>query len=181
MTGLALKGLKQQPLRRALRCSTRDAHDRIEALWAPDKRFASLASYLSFLRTVLHVHTRVGLAAAQARGGSAEIDLEQERIAALCADLGLGQYKAGAICVSPDYAWGVGYVLNGSAIGANMILRDAFLQPRWPDRYLKLGKDYVKSGGLQKFFTALNDANPGPEIAMLGARETFEMLERSVS
>ncbi len=168
-------------LRRALKVSTREVHDRIEALWAPDDRFETWATYRKFLETVLDVHSRAGVAAALSRGDQAEIDVEYRRIHALVDDLTLDTTPT--VCteqLSAAYGWGVGYVLNGSAIGANMILRDGFLEDAWPNRYLLAGQAYVKTGALQRFFAAMTDADPEPSEVLRGAQETFELFAEPV-
>lgn len=72
-------------------------------------------------------------------------------------------------------------MLNGSAIGADLILRASYLNPDWPNRYLCLGRDYVRNGALQKFFRALGTAEVDPHQVMAGATDTFEMFDTSGS
>lgn len=163
--------------RSVLRSATQSLHDRIEAIWTSDAQFTSLATYRPFLTALLHSHATLGYPAAVARADPIEISLEKGRIAALCDDLDC-EAPDTDLEMTQDEAWGVGYVLNGSALGADMLLRHGKLGADWPKSYLKLGQKYVKSGGLRRFFDALNAGTFGEADLCKGAARTFAFFER---
>ncbi len=168
-------------MRGALRAATQCLHDRIERIWSPNGAFETRSTYLDFLRMLLRTHETLGLAAANARGQDTEISDEAARINALRLDLGQGpEVLRPTGSLAEDYAWGVAYVLNGSALGATMLLKHDRLGPEWPREYLRLGQAYVQSGHLKRFFDALNTGPHDPAQVLRGARDTFARLEPSV-
>jgi heme oxygenase len=167
--------------REYLREATSASHDAVELQWVRDDAFQSLSDYLAFL-TVLHrVHIAFGRPAAIARNHSDDICEEDCRIDALCADLHLGEgltHPLPATCpaMAPAYAWGVGYVLNGSALGAAILLGRQGVRPDWPSSYLSLGRSYAQTGKLKQFFDRLNTIDLDPAAMVMGARDTFALF-----
>lgn len=165
-------------LRDRLRSSTHGLHARIEAIWSPGQGFASAQAYRRFLEVLLHAHRMVGLPAAKARLDAIEIAYETARIDALYQDL---DRPAEPETVPPPMgfaeAWGAGYVLNGSALGASMMLKGGYLGSDWPSRYMALGGEYVRSGNLRRFFDALNTRPLDIASVERGAKAAFALFE----
>lgn len=149
--------------------------------------FADISRYRGFLLALLTAHARLGLDAARLR--NAEVDgLEEERrIHALGTDLDMATLwrdparVSQPLRMSRDYAWGVGYVLNGSALGAAVIMKAGHLGPTWPVRYLGLARDYARSGNLKAFFDALNEQTLDRAQALRGAVAVFDLLSIDAS
>lgn len=175
---LALDGPRPST-RDALRAATHDLHDEIERTWSTGSGFASRAAYEAFLAKLLGVHLDMGVAAAIARGSDAERREELRRIDALGTDLGHDTIGTPRFCdMDPDYAWGVGYVLNGSSLGASMMLRDGAMSADWPKAYLGLGRAYAKDGHLKRYFADMNTLAPNADRVRNGALDTFAALRR---
>ncbi|MEM1161760.1 MAG: biliverdin-producing heme oxygenase [Pseudomonadota bacterium] len=170
---------EETTVRTVLRKVTQTLHRQTETVWTPSGRFVSEESYHKFLGALLSAHKEVGLAAAIARGDDEEAEEESRRIEALTADLQLDSPVCApvpGIEMTPDYAWGVSYVLNGSALGASILLKGDALAPHWPRRYLTLGHQYARSGRLKNFFERLNtEAERSPAVER-GATDTFSIL-----
>ncbi|MEM1383100.1 MAG: biliverdin-producing heme oxygenase [Pseudomonadota bacterium] len=180
MPTLEARGEPELAMRPLLREATRALHEQIETVWAPAGAFESEKAYRSFLSTLMRIHRQVGLTAAMARGDTEEVDEEQRRLSALAADLDASPAGARpARTLGADYAWGVGYVLNGSCLGAAMLLKSGGLGPEWPRRYLYLGRDFAKSGRLRRYFERLNALPLDREAVERGALETFGMFKDS--
>lgn len=162
--------------RAKLEAATRALHDKTEALWAGTEGFSTRAHYLAFLTTLLDAHHRLGLPAARAREAEEDIADEETRLKALHADTGHGPLAPIRARPSPSYAWGIGYVLNGSALGAVMMLKEGHVPEGWPTAYLEEGRAYAKSGKLAAFFRALDAAELDMDEATRGAQETFELF-----
>lgn len=177
MDHLALNGVASSDLRSGLRDVTRALHDEIEAIWTPAGGFASRQTYLDFLSTLLLVHRRLGAPAALRRGDPEDVIEEHRRVAGLTEDLDAAPSRTMAVeDIDEGFAWGVGYVLNGSSLGAAVLLKAGALGEDWPTRYLMMGRDYVTSGRLKRFFDALNAVNHDPDTVQEGAFAAFEQL-----
>ncbi|MEL7027369.1 MAG: biliverdin-producing heme oxygenase [Pseudomonadota bacterium] len=164
-------------LRETLREATRELHQTTEMLWTKSDEFQTKDAYLNFLATVLKVHIGSGLPAAIARGDRTEIAEERTRIDALCKDLDCSHVELNPPrAMDQDRAWGVGYVLNGSAIGATVMLRGGYLGEDWPQAYLHVGQAYVQSGKLKRFFDALEDGPQDATAVTAGAMDTFKLF-----
>ena len=163
--------------RRLLRAATQDLHDETERAWSTSGGFGSREHYLSFLKAIRGVHVAIGFPAAELIGTRKEIAEENARIRALSEDLGEAPHWT-----SPDqplsrsFAWGVGYGLNGSTLGASVMLKAGHCRAEWPSAYFRLGRDYVQSGRLARFFQSLDAADLELEKAVAGARAVFERL-----
>lgn len=70
----------------------------------------------------------------------------------------------------------MGYALNGSALGAAMILKHGGLGPDWPRRYLEMGRSYARSGGVRHFFDRLDRTPLVPHRVVAGAAAVFELF-----
>lgn len=176
------KSTKKPSIRASLRETTQSLHEDVEAFWMSNKCFDSEDTYRRFLTTVLAAHQSVGLRAAKVRGDLDDVKEEENRIAALCADLSLsvphqsdgpdGEDSR----MSASYAWGVGYVLNGSALGAAVMLDRGYLKDGWPDQYFLLGRALVRTGGLKRFFDRLNNVPLDEADVANGAKDTFSIF-----
>ncbi len=174
-------------LRQDLKHATRAQHQRLDGYLGNKAEFQTRQQYLLFLWALIDTHKKFGLPAARQRGISDDLKLEYQRIVALEQDLGLPLAYNNSHPLEPlwksqtndcmSYAWGVGYVLNGSTLGASMMLKYNFLAPKWPRAYLTLGRDYAQSGQLKRFFNSLARQELNLEAAISGARETFLHLE----
>ena len=162
-------------MRLSLRDKTYELHQRLEQLWTPQGHFDSISSYRRFLRLLLKAHSGVGLRAAASRGDPDELTLEQDRVLALSVDLAI---PSPALPMPPssmphDYAWGVGYVLNGSALGASIILKNSYILQNWPSDYMTLGRSYVKTGRAKHFFKLFDSLHLDTAEVERGAIDTF--------
>ena len=164
-----------QTIRAKLRFLTAQAHADLESLWSVSDGFASKAVYMRFLERAWRVHRGLGQAAATVWGDADALDVERERIACLAEDLG----GRSASCpsqpgLSVGYAWGVAYVLNGSSLGASIMLKRGDIPRDWPDRYFQHGRQFVQTGQLKRFMDRLNSADIDLTDATRGARACFE-------
>ncbi len=161
-----------------LREATRGLHEDAEAMWMPAAAFRSKDSYRGFLSALLQAHARLGLPAARRRGDTAAQLSEQARIDALCRDL---QHRLPRQHppqkMSALYAWGVSYVLNGSTLGASLLISKGYLEASWPRSYLETSRAFAKSGQLRSFFDQLDDLPMGAPELLRGAVETFEIIK----
>lgn len=169
-----------QPLMRTyLRDMSMTKHLQTEAAFLPTGQFPSQSAYFTFLHALFECHCKLGRPAATARRDQSEIDEEDKRISALAADLRINgpAPQDAAVSMGTDYAWGVGYVLNGSALGAAILLKHpGTLGKDWPRRYLQLGRDYASSGRLRQFFDRLNCEPRHRQQVEHGALDTFSMI-----
>ena len=159
-----------------LRTATQSAHTAAEDRWTDHGSFASRAQYDGFLSVALECHLKLGLPAAEARMQG--IAFERHRIVALAQDLNcdVPVRSASPSGISADYAWGVSYALNGSAIGASILLKSDHRLKSWPTAYLALLQGYAKAGHLAQFFDALEAAPLDAERALQGAVDVFDMI-----
>ena len=173
---LLSSGHAQRSNRQALRDATRNTHDQAEAFWSapPGASFP----IRRFLKAMLRLHHTLGHPAAIASCFDHAEDIEQRRIEALLRDLG-GCVPDPAKSHTPnsDAAWGVLYALNGSAMGAGVLLKE---QPDadTPAEYLNLMSTYAKSGQLGAFYKALNRQVLDQSAAEEGARLVFSEMIR---
>lgn len=165
--------------RQVLRRATRALHDRAEQSWAEVPE--TPAGLTGFLGAMYGLHSACGLIAAGRSGRAGEIERERSRIAALEQDLGADL----PVPIPPhapvpdgrDAAWGALYALNGSALGATVLLRiDGGASTS--SAYLRLMKDYARSGDLAAFFRALNTEELDLTAAASGACAVFEFMAR---
>lgn len=168
-----------------LRKTTNDLHRSIEKVWASDDGFRSIGHYQSFLSRILCAHREFGVRAvyalADARPDACtawSIPDERMRQTAVCRDLGIPvEQNACGSLTGQSYAWGVGYVLNGSAMGASIMLRGGHVKPDWPVEYFQTCQAYVRSGRLKAFFDQMNGAQLDLGEATQGASDVFAVFE----
>ena len=168
-----------RPLRMQVREETRELHDALDSEWWTSRGFASKQRYLAFLRAAQEAHSRFGIAAASARADGSD-RIEQARRLALILDLEEETPQAMPDCDGVDisFAWGVGYALNGSALGASKILKSGDLDQDWPRRYLELGQRFARSGAVRKFFDDLNVQTLERDKMINGATAVFSLFKR---
>lgn len=164
--------------RTALRRATRQMHASAEASWAgADQGGIPIPVFLS---RMLHVHACFGLSAAQLTGATDLVEHERRRLFALAQDLDLRPQSAAPsgeeYVLSRDAAWGVLYALNGSALGATVLMRDATNGAARSSAYLGLMRDFAKSGALAGFFRLLNAQDLNQNRAVDGAHAVFAAL-----
>ena len=161
--------------RDALREATRCAHDRAEEVWTPD--LMARDRLAPFLTRMFKLHEDLGLPAALRCDVDGAESLERSRISALAQDLGVSvgtRPSRADWSPSGDEAWGVLYALNGSALGATALLRSR--DPETAPAYLRLMRDYARSGALGAFFKRLNAQDLDLERAGAGATRVFAAM-----
>lgn len=164
--------------RQVLRQATRGVHNAAETSWVGlgTKDFP----IKTFLSVMHRVHRSFGLAAAQRCALKDAQSEEVLRITALEQDLSLtGTVKDHAqtsAIASRDAAWGVLYALNGSALGASLLLRSSPAAAVGATAYLTVMHDYARSGRLKAFFATFNSQDLNLSLAESGARAVFAGL-----
>ncbi len=167
----------QTDTRHFLKHATAAAHQEAEAAWSLNKAFADLKSYKNWLDAMLEVHEQLGMAAAASLGDSNALIIEQARVDAIRTDLGVTTAtRRQSPLRSKCWAWGVLYALNGSAMGASILIKSSALHSNWPVTYLTLMRNFAASGDLFKFLETLNTAKLDRTSAAEGANDTFRML-----
>lgn len=163
--------------REALRGATRDIHVATEKRWLPHGVFEDLEGYLAWLSALAAIHAGRGAAAAKRLDQAWITDEEDKRYIAIVADLGHQSLdKTVEQKMNTSEAWGVLYVLNGSALGAVSLLRSDALSPQWPKAYLNQMKSFASSGLLKRFFCELEAAPIDTNAAIKGAKATFAAI-----
>lgn len=170
-------------VRDALKRATRSSHDAAETRLHDEGAFASLSGYARFLTAMRRAHAGLGLDAARALGAEAT-GRELILIDRLDADLSAcsehvappGAHDDAAATFSEDFAWGVAYALNGSAIGAAIILKTGTVRDDWPTSYLRAQASGARDGLARRFFDALDARKPELHEAASGAHAVFNMI-----
>ena len=171
-----------------LRAATRAAHDRLEAAFGTHD-LASRVGYAAFLRQ--HATALLPLEAALERADAATLVADwpsRTRSAALLDDLAalgepLPEALAAPAIAGPAAVFGVLYVLEGSRLGARLLVRraEASAVPvvRAATAYLRHGE----GAGLWPSFLALLDRSAyvraAPEQTLAGALAAFELFEQA--
>lgn len=163
--------------RLALKASTHTAHQGAESVWFGEHGFGDRARYMGWLQRMYTIHRDLGVPASCALGQG---DFEQDRLSHLQSDLDRpAEPSGGGLPMDPSRAWGIQYVLNGSALGAGVILKSGQLGADWPFAYLQSMSDFARSGKLKRFFEALNTAHLDLASARRGAQDVFGALRAS--
>lgn len=166
--------------RHFLKAATRTAHERAETNWVTQGRFEDRAAYTAWLSAMAEVHATLGARAARCLDDPTWRDEEQRRLLAIEADLAVPIPVCEFGCDrSGSWAWGVAYALNGSAMGASVLLKSGAVAPDWPCSYLTVLRDYATSGRLQSFFRDLEGLRIDLDQASAGARDVFAALARA--
>lgn len=162
--------------RRLLRTSSQKMHERSERHWG--EVFQTEQGFRHFLMAMQMLHRQHGMEAARRCGLPTAVDIEANRLTALQEDLGEATRsgRASDTGMSRDMAWGVLYALNGSSLGATMLLRPGAALQDQPSRYLELMRDYARAGGLGVFFRALNRQTLDMTRAVAGAQTVFAAM-----
>lgn len=166
--------------RHALRDATKTAHDAAEASWT--QALTTRSDEDGLLLAMQALHTSYGLPAAACSGLDGAVAQELRRLSALNADLH-AVVPLRIDCQPPadrgaDHAWGVLYALNGSAMGAAMMLRQGGLMADRNPAYMVLMHDFAKSGALGAFFRTLNARKLSLAEASSGARDVFAAMRK---
>lgn len=168
----------QRSNRRLLKRLTRTRHERAELHWTTVGAFRDASAYREFLNTMLQIHCRFGSAAA-AMVSKEDVGWEHGRTSALCSDLkltGRSSEPSEPGHITRDFAWGVLYVLNGSAMGASVLLNSKAIDQNWPTAYLESMREFARTGALGTFFRALNAASLDFPQTVLGAEAIFDAV-----
>ncbi|QBF30665.1 hypothetical protein [Thalassococcus sp. S3] len=163
--------------REQLQVSTRCPHIQLEAEVWPAGGFSGKAHYVRLLEALRSAHLEVGLRAALGRADRQAADHEYAALRCLDQDLGPTSRSAGKRPLSEAEAWGVSYVLIGSTAGAKTILNSESMKPEWPQAYLEYQRDFARSGGLRRFFDALDAATIDLARTKAAAIHLFERLQ----
>ena len=164
-------------MRLQVRARTRTVHAALDTVWLAADGFSSKRAYMAFLYASLTAHIELGIPAAIRRADGSQTT-ERARIIALRQDLGTSQPAIVEQSITDQsFAWGVGYALNGSALGATTILKHGGLQRDWPRRYLEMGRDYARTGGVRRFFDRLNGEQLDRDQVVAGALAVFEVFK----
>jgi heme oxygenase len=160
-----------------LKRSTKTAHACAEARWFSSGSFASRTAYQHWLSALLHTHSAYGLAAVQSAGLRQYSAIEAKRRTALERDLDVSvQYDGIQQNASLDWSWGVLYALNGSALGASILLKSGSVLADWPTEYLAEMRGFAASGQLKSFFDDLNAEYLDTGEMLKGANAVFNCL-----
>ncbi|MEL7104393.1 MAG: biliverdin-producing heme oxygenase [Pseudomonadota bacterium] len=166
--------------RHVLKAATKSAHQRAEARWVTEGRFADRAAYSAWLAAMAGVHVTLGAPAARLLNDPSWRNEERQRLAALKADLSADLPECDT---SPErsgsWAWGVAYALNGSAMGASILLKSGAVASGWPRRYLTVLRAYATSGRLHGFFAELAHQGIDLDEAGTGAKDVFAALAQA--
>ncbi len=168
--------------RAVLKAATKRAHMRAEATWTENGRFKHISHYRAWLQGLQAVHAGLGQAAAQVLGDTVQIAEEGRRAEALEEDLSERACSDGSQRQTTEsWAHGVCYALNGSAIGASMLLKSGAIPDHWPQSYLRVMANYASSGGLKAFFDQLESSDLEMARAVEGAQAVFDKLSSDES
>lgn len=163
-------------LRDRLKHATQGSHAQAEAAWFGHARFADRAAFLGWLSALNEAHGRLGLPAARCLGDEDLLAAEHSRLAALRQDLGCGPGLGSRKAPTQSFAWGVLYSLNGSAMGASVLLKSNVIAPGWPSAYLRQMRSFATSGGLKRFFRMLDQQVLAEAEAVAGAEAVFRLM-----
>lgn len=172
-------------VRAALKAATQDHHDQAErdvAAHAPVETTRGYRKYLQCMRRLHHVYAPQMAHAAELAGMD---DQTGQIIAAFSQDLNVGAAPLDAGHRGPPLsdaaAWGVGYVLEGSALGA-AVVRQRVLQAHGADAPLAALNllDNTRAVRWRRFTTALNTANVDLPGAVDAARGVFMSMQTFV-
>ncbi|MCV3272753.1 heme oxygenase-like domain-containing protein [Roseobacter sinensis] len=168
--------------RAVLRRRTRNCHERAEEAWFRGGEFGSRLSYEGWLAALCRAHSELGLPSARRLGDDQYIAIECGRCLALNEDLGTtGAVTGQAVQRTTSWAWGVQYALNGSALGASVLLKSGALQDGWPRAYLTQMQAFATSGALKRFFATLDALDLDIREAEAGAERVFSSLSEHSS
>lgn len=163
--------------RAVLKEATGTAHLKAETAWTRDGKFADRAGYETWLRCLQVTHLTLGMTAASVIKCDAQCLEEHSRAKALALDLAGGpRPKTPPKRGSESWAYGVCYALNGSAIGASILLKSRSTHAPWPCAYLETMADYATSGRLKAFFERLEAVQLNMDDAVQGARDVFTTI-----
>lgn len=184
MMGLSDRRIDMQPAAVSLRAQlyrlTCDAHAQSEQFWAPSGVLETRWHYNMFLRQLHKAHCTLGLPAAHALADADAIQEETYRIAGLAVDLnGHVDHGPTHAKLGMSEAWGVAYVLNGSSLGAAMMLKSRSIPEDWPADYMSRSAAFAKSGRLKAFFDGLNSAEIDILKTAAGAKRCFDIFVNS--
>jgi heme oxygenase len=163
-------------LRHFLRASTDEAHSRLDAMLDNLDLFARQSAYRVFLSAMEALYLTYGDSLDWAAGQAGLAPRSDELIASLRRDIGMGATQpriAGGVA-SPAARWGIGYVLEGSALGAQLLLRRARreLTPGSSTDYLGTLAAEAQSRW-PRFALALDNSGADAEVAARSSHAVF--------
>lgn len=160
--------------RQFLKTHTQAAHANAERRWVGPNGFRDRTAYDTWLCAMMDKHARLGARAAAQMHRMDVAVREERRISALATDLGRAPCEsADTVDHRRSWAWGVQYVLNGSAVGASILLKSRSIKEDWPTAYLREMQDFATSGSLSDFFRRLDTVSLDRTEALSGALEVF--------
>lgn len=160
-----------------LKQATEEAHACAEARWFSSGSFASRPSYDGWLSSLYFAHEALGQSATRFDALKRYALEETRRRNALVRDLGGRQQQwQQPARHSESWSWGVLYALNGSALGASVLLKTGAIQASWPTHYVEEMRNFATSGGLAAFFQSLNDDKLNATEIVCGAHSVFDAL-----
>ncbi|MCH2163930.1 MAG: hypothetical protein MK098_04655 [Marinovum sp.] len=163
--------------RHQLKTLTKERHSRTETTWFAGGRFEGQGHYIEWLGAMLDVHCDLGLRAATRLGRQDDLTQEHLRFACLTKDLKRdGSPLTAESDETESWAWGVQYALNGSALGAGVLLKHDVSHHDWPIAYLQCMTGFAKSGALKRFFDDLDAQDLQMTDACAGALAVFDAL-----
>lgn len=165
--------------RHYLKMVTSDPHDKAEARWFSSGKFTCRNSYEQWLQSMLHVHGSLGVKATAKTALPQYGNVEEGRFAALSLDLALPKTPSPIEApseISTAWAWGVLYALNGSSLGASILLKSESVRTDWPSQYLHEMRQFATSGALGHFFAELDALKLDKSEAANGAKAVFSAL-----
>ncbi len=156
------------------------AHATAEKSWFSSSAFASRVAYSDWLSALFEAHATLGAAATKSSALKSYRNAEERRRRAIALDLGFQSMAERSTCVpSQSWSWGVLYALNGSALGASILLKTGVLNPQWPKSYLNEMRLFATSGQLKYFFEHLNEEELDREAMADGAIAVFDLIASS--
>lgn len=171
-------------LRERLRGSTQALHDRVDAQMNEQASFRSLAGYRRFLRCMVEALDEFQApldASSLAAGLETRTQWLQDCLRADLTAIGDKPDQnpeapsSGAPCT--PQAWGVGYALEGSAMGSRVLRKMAREQlgEQVPSAFLVASAEGATTRW-PIYVKALETAAPDPALAELGAQSVFRSL-----
>jgi heme oxygenase len=167
-------------IRHALRNETRESHEELEKFVQSSNLFGSAIGYRVYLASMLRVYQTFAkpLLWVEQRAELEPITFQAQ--SCIQSDLGSEFDSQSAACepVAPECCWGTAYVIEGSSMGAKVLLRSISQKPdreSYPVRYLNLIGEHAPERW-PKFLRALEVSACDPTKTAHAARRAFELV-----